>query len=424
MILSILSSRHAKFLIVAAVLVLAAVFFVFWRPGKSADALPFGFDIADVHSGPVIRVLLFDKLNKCMFRVESDFELLDDNDVMLCRFSRTRGDVYAVCDANGWQIGTESYRPGNISIMPSDGIFTLNGQRFRGRLKLIADVNSGTFQAINYLPIEQYLAGVIGAEMPDYWEFDALQAQAVAARSYAMHITRRFGVSRNYDLSRTQANQVYAGIAAESTRTILAIKKTLGTVLTYRDGKEQRQILPAYYASVCGGHTEDAAMVFGEQAGVVPGVRCRFCRYVAQKEFYKWPPVEYDINDISRRIIARYSSLKKLGDIKQILIKRASDYGRFQRITMVRLTGSDGVSDALLRGEDFRLAVDPTGNKIRSAAFDIKIENGKALFYKGRGFGHGVGLCQCGAQRMAAKGADYRKILRHYYPAAKLEKIY
>jgi stage II sporulation protein D len=89
---------------------------------------------------------------------------------------------------------------------------------------------------------------------------------------------------------------------------------------------------------------------------------------------------------------------------------------------MVKLTGSNGKSD-LLRAEDFRLTIDPTGRKFKSTICQIANLGGKWAFLSGRGWGHGVGMCQCGAQAMARRGRTARQILSHYYPGSRILTI-
>ena len=110
-------------------------------------------------------------------------------------------------------------------------VFGLNGHKYRGRLKLIVDREGRSFDAINLVPLEPYVAGVIGEEMPYYWESEALRAQAIAARTYCLFIKNRFGTNRSYDVSRTQSSQVYGGIGAESSQIWDAVNSTCGQVL-------------------------------------------------------------------------------------------------------------------------------------------------------------------------------------------------
>ena len=110
-------------------------------------------------------------------------------------------------------------------------IFGLNGQRYRGRLKLIVNRDGRSFDAINLVPLEPYLAGVVGEEMPTYWEPQALRAQAIAARTYCLFTKNRFGTNRQFDVRRTQSSQVYGGIGAESSQIWDAVNSTCGQVL-------------------------------------------------------------------------------------------------------------------------------------------------------------------------------------------------
>ena len=114
---------------------------------------------------------------------------------------------------------------------------------------------------------------------------------------------------------------------------------------------------------------------------------------------------------------------KKLGKITNIRPDRQSDYEGFSRLTKVRIEGPDGKSD-FLRAEDFRLAVDPTGRKLKSATCKMMNWDNSWAFLSGRGWGHGVGMCQYGAQGMAREGHSTEEILAHYYPTSGITSIY
>ena len=115
----------------------------------------------------------------------------------------------------------------------------------------------------------------------------------------------------------------------------------------------------------------------------------------------------------------RYPTLEKLEGISDFKVTKLGYKGRAVR---VRLTGKNGATDTL-RGEDFRLCLDPTGRKIKSATFIVEKNGNRITFQNGLGFGHGTGLCQCGAQGMARKGKTYKDILGHYFPESKLVTI-
>ncbi len=325
-----------------------------------------------------------------------------------------------------------------VFIPEAPCIFGLNGQKYRGKLKLIVSRDGQSFDAINLVPLEPYLAGVVGAEMPDYWEPEALQAQTIASRTYCLFIKKRFGVNRHYDVTRTQSSQVYGGLGAESAQVWDAVNRTCGQVLLAPEPTSERAavaastrgtnpswsgLFPAYFSSSCGGHTSSGEEVFGDSFGPLQGVPCPYCRDVAKLEMFYWQPVEFDRATVTQRLMDRYPKLAALGEIAAITATEESCYGEYSRLWRIRLTGTTGKTDTL-RAEDLRLALDPSGRKIKSAICRIVSWGNGWAFIAGRGWGHGVGLCQCGAEGMARLGSDARSILQYYYPGAQIGSLY
>ncbi len=303
-------------------------------------------------------------------------------------------------------------------------IFTLDGQDYRGRLELSVNSDGRTFSAINLVPLEPYLAGVVGAEMPDYWEPEALKAQTIAARTYCLYIKKRFGVNRSWDVSKTQASQVYRGVSAESTPIWNAISATYGMVLVSGEKPAlDAGLFPAYYSAICGGHTEASERVFGDTFSPLKGVACPYCKDVARLGLFFWPMAQFDRTTVTRRLTEKYPNLKALGQITQIAVEDKSDYGDCTRVTRVRLVGSTGQTDTL-RGEDLRLTLDPTGRKLQSTICQIVPWGNGWAFLSGRGWGHGVGMCQYGAEGLARLGKNVREILYYYYPGAEIVTAY
>jgi stage II sporulation protein D len=132
--------------------------------------------------------------------------------------------------------------------------------------------------------------------------------------------------------------------------------------------------------------------------------------------------VQFDCNNITAKLSQRYPSLTQLGEISDITVTKQSDYEDFSRLTEVKLIGPGGKSN-VLKAEDLRLTIDPTGNKIKSAICQIVKLGDKWAFLSGRGYGHGVGMCQCGAQAMARGGKTAEEILAYYYPGSKISTI-
>jgi len=365
-----------------------------------------------------VRVLLFGNLREWTLETPAGFtaegigngEVVDFSDSTALHMELTDGRI---------RVG-EHLLSSQVLLVPNDPYyFVLNGEGFRGNLKLLMNDDGESVMAVNYVPLESYLLGVIGAEMHSYWEPEALKAQAVAARTYCLSIQHRFGAGRDWDIARTQANQMYSGLSAENSRVRQAVLDTTGQILIGPDANGNEWVFPAYYSSSCGGHTEESRYVFGDDLVPLPGVACPWCESVARHRDFFWEPVFYSMDQVSERLMMRYASLQRLERITDVDVIREGAAGR---ITQVRLTGANGRTSTL-RGEDFRLSLDPTGRRLKSIlATMTKIQDG-LLFENGRGFGHGVGLCQCGAQGQARQGRSYREILSFYYPASRLVTI-
>jgi stage II sporulation protein D len=316
--------------------------------------------------------------------------------------------------------------PGSDIVISAEGdrVIGLNDQRYRGRLRLTVNPDGRTFTIINFVPLEPYLAGVVGAEMPDYWEPEALKAQAIAARTYCLYAKNRAGRSRDWDVASTQSSQVYRGVNAESAMVWDAVNSTYGKVMMTRSGRSSSDgLFPAYFSSVCGGHTEDGDHVFPDSADPLKGVPCPYCRDTARMTLFYWPTAQFDRDTISKRLFEKYPKLEPLGSIKGIEVAEKSTYDQFSRITRVRLVGENGKSDTI-RGEDLRLTIDPTGKKMQSAACTIVPTATGWNFYGGRGWGHGVGMCQYGAEGMARQGKKYQDILHYYYSNCEIVNLY
>lgn len=373
-----------------------------------------------------VRVLLLNNVSACTLKTTSSFTIFDSQTVTgQAHFSRLDTPVSIKISAGKIIIAGQAFTANHITILPdSPYIFNLNGNDYRGKLELILNPNGNSFDAVNLIPLEPYLAGVTGAEMPDYWEPEALKAQAITARTYCLYIKKHFGANRNWDVRRTAANQVYLGVKAESNRVWDAVNKTHGQILICKKqaANTQYEMFPAYYSSTCGGHTENSKNVFGDSFESLVGVPCPYCRETAKPKFFYWPMAKFDKGDVTARILKKYPKLKQLKEITNITAAKQNDYGEFSRLTLVKLIGSTGKT-GFLRAEDFRLSIDPTGRKFKSAICKIVNMGDKWAFVSGRGWGHGVGMCQTGAQSMARRGKNANQILSYYYPSSKILTI-
>jgi len=383
----------------------------------------------DIDAQLWIRVLLLDDVTSCTVETTAPFSASDgridlQTQVTKVHFDQTDVPTSIVLTDGRITIGGQVFTNEEVTVFPDEPhIFNLNGDDYRGNLKLIANPDGRSFDAINLIPPEPYLAGVVGAEMPNYWEKEALKAQAIAARTYCFYIKKRFGATRAWDLKQTAAHQVYRGLSAESAHVWNAVNQTKGQVMACKQPDGTEDIFPAYYSSTCGGYTENSEHVFGDSFEALVSIPCPYCEDVAKPKFFFWPMIQFDKTYIEARLMQRYPSLKELGRITEISIAEQSDYGQFSRLTKLKLLGSTGKSD-FLRAEDFRLAIDPTGRKFKSTICEIVNLKAKWAFLSGRGWGHGVGMCQCGAEGMARAGGKARQILSYYYPGSEITNVY
>ena len=383
----------------------------------------------DAHSGQLVRVLLLSDATSCKLMLTSPFEVSveaapEGGEGGGTRFGAGDGAIRIALSGGMITIGPETFDGGEISIKPDGAdVFSLDGADYRGTLRLVLSDDRNSFDVINDLSVESYLGGVIGAEMPDYWEPEALKAQTIAARTYCLYIKRRFGSSRSWDLNKTQAHQVYRGVKAESASVRSAVNETKGQVLVCQQDDGSEGIFPSYYSSACGGHTENSRHVFGDSFAPLVGVRCGYCADVARPKYYFWPTAKFDTGGVSEKLLKKYPKLKSLGRITDITATEQSDYGTYRRLTRIKLSGPTGKSDSV-RAEDLRLTIDPSGRMLRSTICEISKSDGNWVFSFGRGFGHGVGMCQCGAQAMARQGKKAEQILGHYYPNSRIAGAY
>ncbi len=373
-------------------------------------------------SGPSeqwMRVLLFGNRTECVVSAPDGFTAVDESRGVQAGFSDTSEPVRIRFQDGTIQVG-DVHMDSPVTICPRQPyIFFIDGQGYRGNLVLSAGDDPNGFSVINHVPLESYLLGVVGAEMYSYWEPQALQAQAITARTYALYVKSRFGRNRAWDVTTTQANQVYRGLAAETATVRQAVEATKNQVLTC-GGNDIHAVFPAYYSSTCGGHTEDSRNVFGDTFAPLGGVPCPYCEAIARQQFWNWGPVQYTLPEIQFKLFSRYPGMaEKLDEITSVEVVR---FGQIGRVVGVSVFGKNGKKD-FLRGEDFRLALDSSGMKLKSTLFTMTRQGVLYTFSDGRGFGHGVGLCQTGAENMARQGKTVREILSWYYPGAQITTL-
>ncbi|MFQ5881247.1 MAG: SpoIID/LytB domain-containing protein [Candidatus Methylomirabilales bacterium] len=287
-----------------------------------------------------------------------------------------------------------------LRLRPKGGLFWIDGRPYRGSVEVWN--TSGGLQIINQVALEDYVRGVMKVEANPDWPFEALRAQAVVARTFALY-ERLMSPKALYHLRATTASQVYRGVSGEDPRSDIAVQATRGVVLTYRG-----RIIPAFYHAASGGHTEDAIEVWKARYPFIIGVDDPFS---AIAPYHQWEEV-IPLSEI-RRVLQRAGW--RLGEIHRIEPLGRTRSGRIQRL---RIWHGTGVAE--IDGKRFRQILGP--DRIRSTRFTLHRSKGEIILV-GRGWGHGVGLSQWGAKAMADFAYDYTRILRYYFPLAELMRL-
>ena len=373
-----------------------------------------------------------------------------------------------------------------------NGFLKFNGRTYRGAFLVTAKGG-----LLNVLNVENYLCGVLPAEVGASWHMEALRAQAISARTYVLKQSMK-RAEKGYDVVDTDADQVYRGAGVETAKTNQAVSSTAGEVLTYGN-----ELAMTYFHSDSGGHTADIADVWGQSHPYLIGV--------PEVVSYKSPVSVWNAKFSNSRI---QSVIKKvtgsdIGTIREIQVSEVDEGGRAIRMTFVGAKGSKTI-----RASQFRVALDPktlkstmftpsggsynvqntstpsglvapqnpqgksSGNGLsfeeeqgiakmtaeglftttelidmltnqakqknyyniglgRRGNKNIPVQNqkprnkygysieksGNDFVFYGRGWGHGVGLCQYGAMAMAEQGYKAEDILAHYYPGTIVRKI-
>lgn len=285
-----------------------------------------------------------------------------------------------------------------------------DGRLYRGSLEL--RVRRGEVEIVNVLSLEEYLLGVLGSEMPALYPTAALEAQAIASRSYALFALREKSGGDTV-FAADHRFQVYGGVGDEHDRVRRAVAATRGQVLAF-----EGRLFRTYFHSTCGGHTAPASREFGEPAiPPLAGVECGGCE---GSKYYRWTstlPVDLLEAALIRR---RSSAASKIGRTTGLSIAEGGEDGR---AVYVRVEHTKGALD--WRASRFRLAIEALRpGTIRSTALRIEPLDDGMWRIHGAGWGHGAGMCQVGARGLANEGLDASEILERYYPRSEREQAY
>jgi len=250
------------------------------------------------------------------------------------------------------------------------------------------------------------LNSVVGSEMPHKWHIEALKAQAIASRTYALKKTN-IGL---YDIDSTQTNQVYNGLESSTFKTRRAVRETRSLVITYKN-----KLINALFHSSSGGMTENSEEVWSDP----------YPYLVTVKDFDQKNPKIRWIKEVSKSELREIFPI--IGGIQQIEVLNITETGRIKNL---KITGTLG--DKVITGKEFRSKLGLKSTLFRPTIsedlYDKKDSNNQnnIQFYPyltiaGIGAGHGVGMSQWGARYMADKGYKANQILKYFYKGVKIK---
>ena len=293
------------------------------------------------------------------------------------------------------------------SLSSPTGLISWGKHKYQGELQLLADTKTERCDLVNSIPLEAYITTLLAKEMNGTWPIEALKAQAVAARTYALDRLRKSHVGKLYDLESSEKDQVSGTFFDATEKTLRASRETEGEILIGPSGK----IAPAFFHSKCGGKTLRPDQVWGGVEEGYRSVNCTFCQKTGMKDWN-----------------AKLQNKKLVDMVDRVLKKYYSDTIIDQNIKIM----PDSLHNSELRiyaGDRLHIVKKSylrnlAGRGILPSNNFIMSNKNEEIHVEGQGYGHGVGLCQLGALELAKRGYDYRQILSFYFPRHKIKTAY
>jgi len=353
-------------------------------------------------SSKYIRVAIVQDAASLSLKISGFYEIIDAHtQKVLYRDRNLKTTVTTYRD--GIWIGKINSKTNKLFIKADDpGVILVDDRKFRGDIELIKKDNLH-LMVINHIGLEDYIKGILYHETSHYWPMEALKAQAIVCRTYAVYEMQENN-SRDYDVTSDIYSQVYGGRTSERYRTNTAVEETKGQILIYQD-----KPIPAYYHATCGGYTEDASLIWNIDIAPLKGRSCSFCK---DSPHFNWYQVLSQDKIREALINSGYVGFK---NIKDIVILGKDNSGRI--IDLKIITDKKEIK---ISAKDFRNIIGP--NVIKSTNFKVNLVNNDVIF-EGFGWGHGVGLCQWGSYFMAKLGYNYKQILKYYYPGSDVKTL-
>ncbi|MGI4991644.1 SpoIID/LytB domain-containing protein [Halobacteriovorax sp. GFR7] len=304
----------------------------------------------------------------------------------------------------------KSVKPQYLASLTSQtGLISFDRKQFMGQMHIVTSADGNSCDVVNEMDLDDYIATLLAKEMNASWPIEALKAQAVAARTYALHHMMISGLKNDtlYDLENSEKHQVNGTFNDVTASTLEAAKDTAGLVLTNGKGN----LVPAFFHASCGGTTLVPSDVWRNDVHGYSTVKCDYC----QKK-KNW---DSKITKLRFKKFLKWAMRKKFIE-KQSLKKKLFLYP--DKRDQKNLYVQNGVKKIKIKKSLFRRYFGRV--EFPSNHFYMVDVGGAGLHFVGKGNGHGVGLCQVGSLGLAQKGKGHREILAHYFPKLNVLKLY
>ncbi len=294
-------------------------------------------------------------------------------------------------------------------IESNTGLTTVGNEKYSGSIIVATSPDKNNCDVINEVDIEAYISSLLSKEMNGSWPVEALKAQAIAARTYALYRIRARqqavakGISALFDVENSERHQVTGHFFDATTKTVQAARETRGQILLTDSGT----LTETFFHASCGGHTLLPDQVWSNHVKGYQRVPCEYCQNSTKEK--------YMLKITSARFVQFLRwAIKDVGFVSQFLLAPDRvENGKFR----VYIGEQVCILEKTLVRKFFGRFEVPSNSFVLERQADH-------LLILGKGNGHGVGMCQMGALDMAKKGKLYHQILSHYYPNHKLRLIY
>ena len=366
-------------------------------------ACPYGYGTST--SSPLIRVRMLQDKSRVQVGATGSYKIQTPDSVKELSFPSSHSAIIIEASQQGIRASGKTWGS-RVLIKPEQGdcLIRVNSRRYRGQI--IVQQKNSLLEIINELPLEEYLWGVIKPEISPLWPRASILAFTIAARTYAFKklqdpSTRTMG----YHISGEQDDQVYRGVEGEDPRSRALVNETRGKILTYLG-----EVIESSYHACCGGYTASLKDVWGGKDR--PYLVAKPDNFCGRSPYFSWE-FRIEAERLRERLRKRGLILGRLYRIKVL------EFDEGRRVKRLQIEHKGGKME--LTGKEFRNLIG--GGNLRSTLFTVE-RWGPHFVFKGKGWGHGVGLCQEGAKVMGEQGYRYQEILEFYYPGTTIENVY